>query len=93
MKLLPKTKIGKISFWLVMAGIALLYIPYWIAIITQSSSAISLGFLSIGLIIIFGITSAVAIVKYKDRAVLLFISAFFGLLGILLVLGEFLIPH
>lgn len=89
----PKTKLGKISFWLTMFGVALMYIPYWIAIATKSSSAVSLGFLSIALIAIFGLISFLSILKYKDKAILLFLSSFFGLLGILLILGELLIPH
>ena len=93
MNWLPKTKIGKISFWLTCLGVVLMYIPYWIAMATQRSSPIFLSILSIALLIIFGTSSIVAIAKYKDRAVLLFIAALFGVLGWLLVLGEFIFPH
>lgn len=93
MKWIPKTRIGKLAFWMVMLGLALLFIPYWIAMILKTPITAPIGFLSVGLIVIFGITSAVAIIKYKDRAILLFISSLFGLLGILLILGEFLFTH
>ena len=91
--LMPKTKIGKISFWLVMLGLALLFVPYWIAMAFKISMPPASGFLSIGLMVIFGITSVVAIIKNKDKAILLFVSALFGLFGIFFVLGEFLVPH
>ena len=92
MKWMPETKLGKISFWLVIVGIALLYIPYWIAMAFQISVPIPIGFASIILLVIFGITSIISIIK-KDRAVVLFISALFGLFGILMVVGEFIFPH
>lgn len=90
---LPKTKLGKWSFWITILGVALMYIPYWIAIAFNISMPPISGLLSIGLMVIFGITSIISIIKNKDRAVLLFISSFFGLLGIFLILGEFLFPH
>jgi len=92
MKWMPKTILGRISFWLVMVGIALLYIPYWIAMAFQISVPIPIGFVSIMLLVIFGITSIISIIK-KDRAVVLYISALFGLYGILVVVGEFIFPH
>ncbi|MFH1408480.1 MAG: hypothetical protein ABIH34_01095 [Nanoarchaeota archaeon] len=92
MKWMPETKLGKISFWLVMAGIALLYMPYWIAMAFQIRAPIPFGFVSIMLLVIFGTTSFISIIK-KDRAFVLFISALFGLFGILMVVGEFIFPH
>ena len=89
---MPKTKIGKISFWLTMLGIALVYIPYWLAMAFDMSFKLT-GFVAIGLLVIFGISSMVSIIKYKDRAILLFVSSLAGLFGILLVIGEFLFPH
>ena len=44
-------------------------------------------------IIIGGIISMFAIIKYRDSAILLFLSALFGLFGIIFVLVEFLVPH
>jgi hypothetical protein len=37
--------------------------------------------------------SIVSIIKYHDYSLLLFLSAFLGILGIMFVLGEFLVPH
>ena len=89
---MPKTRIGKISFWLTMLGVALVYIPYWLAMAFDISSPFS-GFVAIGLLVIFGICSMISIIRYKDRAISLFISSLAGLFGILLVIGEFLFPH
>jgi len=91
--LFPKTKIGKLSFWLVIAGLILLYLQYWIAMLFSSSVSPPFGLISIALILIFGISSIFSIFKFKDHAVLLYISSFLGLLGILFVIGEFIFPH
>jgi len=93
MKWMPKTKIGKYSFWLTMLGIALLFVPYWLSMIFNSSSILSPAMLSILFIITFGILSIVSIFKYKDKCIVLFISGLFGLFGIFLVIGELIFPH
>jgi len=51
------------------------------------------GLLTMGCILIAGITSIVSIIRYKDYAILLFISALIGILGIVFVIGEFAFPH
>ena len=112
---IPKTKIGKISFWLVISGFILIIIlnvisglmqandycdengvcysnlpdGSWIIIFTRIIPAL----LAMGCIIIAGITSFISIIKYKDYAILLFLSALLGIMGIIFVLGEFLVPH
>ena len=91
--ILPKTKIGKISFWLVILSFIGIYLNYWIAMAARISMPPLLGILPLGILVICGITSFFAIIKYRDYAILLFLSALIGLLGILFVLGEFLFPH
>ena len=54
---------------------------------------IILSLLAMGCMIIAGITSFVSIIKYRDYAISLFISSLIGLMGIVFVLGEFLVPH
>ena len=115
---IPKTKIGKISFLLVILGFFVIIILNIIAGLMQtndicdaeglcqpspgsleeSQSFIFLtrvipSLLAMGCIIIAGITSIIAILKYHDRAILLFLSALLGLMGIIFALGEFLVPH
>jgi hypothetical protein len=90
---LPQTIIGKISFWLVIISLIGLYLQYWIAIASGLSIPPILGLLPMGLLIICGITSIVAIIKYMDKAILLFLSALLGILGILFVIAELIFPH
>jgi len=54
---------------------------------------IILSFLAMTCIFIGSITSFISILKYKDYAISLFISALIGILGIIFLLGEFLVPH
>ena len=115
---MPKTKIGKISFWLVICGVLVIILMNIIVGQMQKNDICNAedicqpapgdweanqtfvlitniipSLLAMGCILIAGITSIVAIIKYKDRAIFLFISALIGLLGILFVIGEFAVPH
>ena len=109
---MPKTKIGKISFWLVVFGLLFVIIIGAIAGIIDSNTcdadgvcaieAESLAMYSTRIIpsllgmlslVVGGITSIIAVVKYHDKAISLFISALIGIMGIIFVLGEFLVPH
>ena len=114
---LPRTKIGKISFWLVISGFILIIILNVISGLMQRNdicdengcqpapgsldesqififfTRVIPGLLAIGCIIVAGITSFISIIKYKDYAILLFLSALLGIMGIIFVLGEFLVPH
>jgi len=89
----PKTKIGKISFWVGVSAFVLVYAQYWLAMLFQASSPILLGIITMICVCVSGVTSIVALTKYRDRAILLFLSAAIGAMGILFVLGEFLFPH
>ncbi|MEK6906213.1 MAG: hypothetical protein AABW81_01180 [Nanoarchaeota archaeon] len=93
MRFFPKTGIGKISFYLAVIGLILIFVPYWIAMAFKISMPPVSGFLSVGLIIISGVTSVVSITKYKDRVIALFISALIGLFEVILVFGKFLFAH
>jgi len=89
----PKTKLGKISFWGTVAGIILMYSSYWIAMIGNIRIPIPFGLTSIILELIFGTISIVLIIRNKDRAILLFLSALIGLFAWFMLIGEFLFPH
>jgi hypothetical protein len=91
---MPKTKIGKISFWMVIVAFIGIYLNYWLSMLSDGTWRIVMpGFLMVGAVCICGIISIIAIVKYRDRAILLFLSSLLGILGIMFVLGEFLVPH
>jgi len=90
---LPITKMGKISFWLVTIGFALLYIGYWVAMATGISIPPIIGWLPMLALCAGGITSIVSIIKYKDKGIFLFLSDLLGLLGILMIIGEFIFQH
>jgi len=88
----PKTKIGRISFWVGVSAFVLLYVQYWLAMLFQTS-IIFPGLLALFCILVAGASSILALTKYKDRSILLFVPALIGCFGLLLVLGEFLFPH
>ncbi len=89
----PNSRIGKISFWVGVAAFVLMYAQYWFAMATSLSIPVPLGIVVIVCICAAGIGSVVALTKYRDRAILLFLSALIGLFGFVFVLGEFLFPH
>lgn len=93
MRWFPKSKIGKISFWVGVAAFVLMYSQYWFAMITSLSIPVPLGIIVIVCMCASGIGSVVALTKYRDRAILLYLSALIGAFGLLLILGEFLFPH
>ena len=90
---LPKTKIGKVSFWIVIASFIGLYMQYWIAMAFRLSILPFIGLLPMVMLVVCGITSFIAILKYRDYAISLFLSALLGLFGVLFVIGEFVFPH
>ena len=47
--------------------------------------------IAFGSIIIGGLTSFIAIIRYRDFSLSVFLSAFLGLFGLLFLIGEFLI--
>jgi hypothetical protein len=93
MRWFPTTKIGKISFWVGVGAFILLYLQYWYAMLFQTSVSPVLGLLPMLCILAAGVGSVVALTKYRDRAILLFLSAGIGALALLFLVGEFLFPH
>jgi len=89
----PKSKLGKISFWIAIISFILMYIQYWAAMIFEISMPIFTGLLVIIAICTSGVLSIISIIKYKERAILIFLSALIGLLGFVMIIGEFLFPH
>ncbi|KHO46089.1 MAG: hypothetical protein QS98_C0005G0036 [archaeon GW2011_AR3] len=97
----PKTKIGKVSFWLTVSAFAYIHIQYGVAIMIAGPGnddvarfyVIIPGLVAMLLVIAGGISSVVATIKHKDRAWLLYIPMLMGVGGILFLLGEFLFPH
>jgi hypothetical protein len=90
---LPKTRIGKISFFTVIIAFIGIYLQYWIAMAFNLSIPIPFGMLSMILLVICGITSIISIIKYRDYALVLFLTSLLGLFGILFIIGEFIFPH
>lgn len=109
---LPRTKIGKISFWLAVSGVLIIIILNIISGLMQKNDScdengicysnpeglgrtirIIFSLLAMAAVCISFITTLIAIIKYKDYALLLIIPLLLGLMGIMFVLGEFLVPH
>jgi hypothetical protein len=91
-KFMARTKIGKWSFWIAVAGFVFMYLNYWIAMITGGGSAWS-GFVTLLFILIGGIGSLFAVIRYKDYAISLFLSSLIGIFGLFLIVGELVFPH
>ena len=51
------------------------------------------GLLAMVSVLVSGILSFISIIKYKERAILIFIPVILGVLGLIFVLGEIFIPH
>lgn len=54
---------------------------------------IVLGLLAMASILLSGIMSFISIIKYRERAILIFIPVALGILGLIFLLGELIIPH
>jgi len=93
LKIMPKTKIGKYSFWITLIGFVLIYANYWAAMAFRISTPPFFGVLPMIIILISGISSLTAIVKYKDHSIFLFLSLLIWLLSITFVAGELIFPH
>ena len=86
MRLLPTTKLGKWALWLSVAFIILITIKIvlWLPLPTFVLAALGIAGFIVGMI---------AIIKDKDRAVLIFVSILVGILIILWTVLEFVFPH
>lgn len=100
--LFPKTTLGKWSIGLVIAAF-LCFVVFVIEVAFGFRGGDTFDFRDLwaGIpIMIAGVcfisalmTGVIGIIKYKERSVLVFLSAAAGLFVLLLVLGEFLFPH
>jgi len=88
----PKSKIGRISFWLGVSAFILMFLQYWIAMLFQTSFILP-GILVMVAIIASGVSAVIALIKHKDKAILLIIPLLIGLFGIFFVIGELVFPH
>lgn len=89
----PKTRWGKISFFGTVAGIVMMFSLYSASLLRDLNIPIPFGLVSIVLLLVFGTTSIVLIIRNKDRAILLFFSALLGLFAWFMIIGELLFPH
>jgi len=103
---IPKTKFGKLSFWLFIAFIVLFILTQIIAAIGRfygafDGAGINIYKTLIPVTIIPAVLSGIAafvtglisIIKSKERALFVYLSSFTGLLITWFVLGELLLPH
>lgn len=95
---MPKTHLGKWSVWLIIAFFLFFALFLLLAALGQRGPGFN-PFLAATIIPagIYGIaaffTGTIAIIKEKERSVLVFISAWIGFFVMVFVLGEFLFPH
>ena len=99
---MPKTKLGKWSFWLIVAFFVALGIFY--LLVVPGGQRGGMTFFSNPLLAINGLTAAACgiasfftgmfgIVKSKERAILVFVSTLIGLLVLWFVGAEIAFPH
>jgi hypothetical protein len=93
MKFMSKTKLGKSSFWIIIASFVLLFIQYWIAMLLKINIPPFIGLIPMITIFASGIISLTAIIKYKDYTISIFISLLIFLWSIAFIVGELLIRH
>ena len=104
--IMPKTRLGKWSMWLIVIFFLLFILAQIIAAVGRSQGAFDNGSANIYQILIpitiipagiCGIaaflTGIVSIVKSKERSVSVILATAIGLLVLIFVLGEILSPH
>lgn len=99
--LLPQSNLGKITAWLFIAFF-LIFLIFQLLVASGESggetffSNIKLSILVI-LLAIFPIsaffTGLVAIIRHKERSILVFLAVLLGFFALIFLLGEFLFPH
>lgn len=93
MHIMPKTKLGKISLWTTIAAFLLLSLKSWLSRFPGAAAWVPIpSFLQMAIMISGGIASIISVIKYKDRAVLLFLSSLIGILALIFAFGELLFP-
>ena len=98
---LPKTVLGRWSFWLIVA-FALFFLIFQLLVASgqrggETFSGNWLLIIPIFLAVICGISSLivglVSIIKDKERSILVFLSGLIGLFVLFFVIGELTVPH
>jgi len=99
---LPKTKLGKWSMWLIVAFFLLLATGIAVVSVFKQEGGetffdnlwISIPMLNaVASAIAAFITGIIAIIKNKERSILVIITTVIGLLVLWFVVGEILVPH
>jgi tellurite resistance protein TehA-like permease len=100
--LLPKTKLGKWSLGLIIAGLVL-YGIFFIVVSLGYRGGETFGIKDVIpaspmiLMVLAAIASMVvgiiSVIKSKERSIIVFITIVIGLFALALVVGEFVVPH
>lgn len=93
MRWYPTTPTGRISLWVGVSAFAIVYLQYWSALLTGLSVPPVSGIAVVALLIAAGVGAAIASLKHRDRAILVYLPVLLGLLGVAFVVGELLFPH
>lgn len=99
--IIPTTRLGKWSFWLITAFLWLFLLLRLLIVSGQRGGETFFDNLLLSIpgalaglcAVVAFFTGIIAIVKHKERSILVFISSTVGLLVLIFVSGEFLFPH
>ncbi len=97
MTILPKTVLGKWSFYLAIAFVVLMIAPWFLSRIISEAIGIPFGF-SFGMLSILSgiaalVTGIISTLKQKERSILVFLAIIIGFFALVFIIGEFVIPH
>ncbi len=97
MTILPKTRLGKWSFWLAIAFVVLMMAPWFLSRIISQTIGIPFGF-SFGMLSILSgiaalVTGIISTLKQKERSLLVFLAIIIGFFALVFIIGEFVVPH
>ncbi|MFH1181378.1 MAG: hypothetical protein V1702_00295 [Candidatus Woesearchaeota archaeon] len=98
MQILPKTRLGKWSACLLLAFLLLIGVVALVVALGQRGPEFNpiIGVPMI-LAMVSGVsaffTGIISIIKYKERAVIVFITSLIGLYLLFMLVGEFTVPH
>ncbi len=97
MTILPKTRLGKWSFWLAIVFVVLMIAPWFLSRIISETIGIPFGF-SFGILSILSgiaalVTGIISTLKQKERSILVFLAIVIGFFALVFIIGEFVVPH
>ncbi len=97
MTILPKTRLGKWSFWLAIVFVVLMMAPWFLSRIISETVGIPFGF-SFGMLSILSgiaalVTGIISTLKRKERSILVFLAIIIGFFALVFIIGEFVVPH